>query len=242
MIGCFIVGTDTGVGKTVVAAALARCFKQRGIPVGVMKPIETGFPSNLTGDSDAARLREAAVVPEPLEIICPYQFSAPLAPYAAARLVGKPIAADRIAAAFARLSAAYPVLIIEGVGGVLVPITADMTIRDVISAFGLPALVVGRTALGGINHALLTLEALNRRRIEIVGIVLNQPTCRSASTVQQLQEDSTIALIRERSGVRVFGPLPHYPEFQSTWEVGSAKMAAAPAIGELADCLCVDAR
>lgn len=235
--GCFITGTDTGVGKTVVAAALARCLTQRGINVGVMKPVETGCVSEHGCLSDAARLCTAAGALDSIDTVSPYRLTAPLAPLAAARLSGVTIDLDRIRAAFKRLSSAHTFVVVEGVGGVLVPITDDLDLRDVIVGLGLPAVVVGRAALGGINHALLTIEALQRRQIEIVGVVLNQPAGGPVSTSDRLQVESTVQVLRERGGVRVFGPLLFESELNQALDIGSASLVKHPAIQELAEAL-----
>jgi len=156
--GCFIAGTDTGVGKTVVTAALAVCLRQRPLNVGVMKPIETGIPGNGAG-SDAERLLAGAAAKDPLELVTPFRFPAPLAPLAAARQAGSTIALDRILAAYRTLAAKHAFMLVEGIGGVLVPITEGSDVRDLISQMDLPVLVVGRASIGGVNHALLTIEA-----------------------------------------------------------------------------------
>jgi dethiobiotin synthetase len=232
MTGCFITGTDTGVGKTVVAAALASCLKQSGIQVGVMKPIETGYLPE-SAASDAARLRAAAAVPDSFDVVSPYQFSMPLAPLAAARIAGVVIDLEKILAAFRRLAAGRACMLVEGIGGVLVPITEHVDMRELMRRLQLPALVVGRASLGGINHALLTVEALRHGGISIAAVVLNQPTP-TAFPPHRLQIDSTAALIRERITVPVLGPLPHVPLIQEQWIDGMAKLAADPAIMEAA--------
>ena len=120
--GCFITGTDTGVGKTVIATALVRCLKENGISVGVMKPVETGVAHGETDGSDAARLRNAAGIADSPDVVSPYRLQAPLAPLAAARLEGITIEMERIVSAYERLSVRYPCIVVEGVGGVMVPL------------------------------------------------------------------------------------------------------------------------
>ena len=116
----------------------------------------------------------------------------------------------------------------------LVPLTADMDVRDMIVKLGLPTLVVGRAALGGINHALLTLEALRQRRIDILGLVLNQSAPLPASAFDRLSMESTLDVLRERSGVRVFGPLRFEPNLTGEWEAGVSKLADDLTVRELA--------
>lgn len=233
--GCFITGTDTSVGKTVVTAALARCLRLRGMRVGVMKPIETGCPPDGSTISDGERLRHAAGSSDAMEMISPYRLPLPLAPLAAARHAGVTIDLDRIMAAFTQLAANQSCMLVEGVGGVRVPIADHVDVRELIARFGLPVLVVGRIALGGVNHALLTVEALRQRRISVLGLVLNQPARPSDSPSDLLQQNSTIELTRELSGLRVIGPLCYESLIERSWETGLEKLAKDPAIEALAD-------
>jgi len=232
--GCFVTGTDTGVGKTVVAAALALCLKQRGLSVGVMKPIETGHAPDGSSVSDADRLRATVETPDPVEIVNPYRFSAPLAPLAAARLAGSTIEMDRIVAAYETLASGHPMVVVEGIGGIMVPISPQGTVRDLVVRLGLPAVVVGRVTLGGVNHALLVLEALRERGVVTLGIVLNHPVAPRQSLTDVMQEESTVELMKELSGVPVIGPLPHEDAFDQTWAGGLARMAQHAGIRELA--------
>jgi dethiobiotin synthetase len=233
--GCFITGTDTGVGKTLVVAALALCLKQRGLSVGVMKPIETGYGGEGAAGSDAARLYAAAGMTDPVEAMSPYRFPDPLAPLDAARRAGTTIRVDKIMAAFRALAARHAVMLVEGAGGVRVPISENTDMRDLIARLGLPVVVVGRTTIGSINHVLLTSEALVRRRIVIAGIILNQTKDTAPATVDGMQQSSTLALLRERSGVPVVGPLSYEPLLPRSWEQGLAAIAGSAAISELAD-------
>lgn len=170
----FIAGTDTGVGKTVVAGLLALALKDRGVDVGVMKPCSAGDPPN--HPNDARHLIEMAGVVDPLELINPYHFAEPLAPGVAAERAGQTISFERIAECYRVLAARHEVMIVEGAGGLLVPLAGNKTVADLIAFLKLPVLVVGRLGLGTINHTLLTLEALERRKIETVGFILSQTT------------------------------------------------------------------
>jgi len=236
--GCFITGTDTGVGKTVITAALALCLKQRGLRVAVMKPIETGCSNNRELGSDAERLRTIMAAATSIELISPYRFTLPLAPLAAARAAGVTIEIDRIKAACQNLANDYDFVLVEGIGGLMVPLSEKSDVRDLIASLRLPALVVGLAALGGVNHALLTIEALRQRAISITGIVLNQLV--TEPNLQQTQ--STVDLIRERSGVPVFGPLPYESECRFDWIAGIRKMAHDPAIRSLVEWLVPSSR
>lgn|SRR5574341_729849 len=243
--GCFVTGTDTNVGKTVVTAALARCLADRGISVGVMKPIETGVAEGGEALSDAERLRAAARVSEPLDLIRPYRFADPLAPLAAARRAGVKIEMARVMDAFHRLAGAHPVMLIEGVGGVLAPLSDDFDTGRLINEMELPALVVGRIALGGVNHALLTIEALRRRAVPLLALVLDShpggaAACQAPSA--DLQEQTTAALLRELGGLPLIGPLAAVADLNHDWQAGLAQLVRDPGIQTLADLVVSGAR
>lgn len=206
--GVFITGTDTGVGKTLVAAALALHVKKRGLSVGVMKPIETGVSAGETARSDAARLRSIIESEEPLGAICPYSFELPVAPLTAAQLAGQALNPDTIRRIYRLLSSRYEYMVVEGIGGVHVPITPRSNVMDLVKQLRLPVVIVGRSGLGGINHALLTIEALRRKRIHIIALVLNR-TGPVRSELARAQERSTVAILRKQAGVPVLGPLSY---------------------------------
>jgi len=231
--GCFVTGTDTGVGKTLVTAALACHLKQGGVKVGVMKPVETGSGAGSSTLSDGERLKAVVGSDDPLDLICPYRFPAPLAPLAAARQTGATIDPERIRASFETLAARYEILLVEGVGGVMAPLAERFNVLDLISLLGLPVVVVGRATLGGVNHALLTIEALRQRDIAIAGFVLNQPSASETLSHAQ-QSQATVSLVRELSEVPVVGPLPYRKGLQEDWKGGMTGLAQDPAIRELA--------
>ncbi|MBM4123661.1 MAG: dethiobiotin synthase [Nitrospira sp.] len=235
--GCFVTGTDTGVGKTLVIAALAHYLRQQGLDVGVMKPIETGCEpggSALSDGADGARLQVGIGNHDPSHLVTPYRFPDPLAPLAAAERAGMTIQPDRIVTAFKELAARHRCLLVEGVGGVMVPIAEGFDVRDLIARLGLPVLIVGRAALGGVNHALLTVEALQQRGIPVLAILLNRPAGARASTHGRLQEESTAALLRKRHDIPLLGPLRHEPLLEQDWTQGVTRIAADPVIRELA--------
>jgi dethiobiotin synthetase len=208
--GIFITGTDTGVGKTLVAAALALHLKKRGLSVGVMKPIETGTSAGRDSRSDAARLQSITDSEETLGTICPYSFELPVAPLTAAQLSDHTINPDTIRKIYQLLSSRYERMLVEGVGGVHVPITRRDNVMDLVKRLRLPVVIVGRSGLGGINHALLTIEALRRKKIHIIGLVLNR-TEPVRSALARAQERSTVEILRKQAGVPVLGPLPYEP-------------------------------
>lgn len=231
--GVFITATDTGVGKTLVASALVACLTQRGIDVGVMKPIETGVSRATRAWSDGVRLRRAAGSHDPMAEVCPYVFRLPVAPLSAARAERTAVQISTITRAFRALSQKHAFMVVEGVGGVCVPITESLSLLDIIHQMKLRAIVVGQSGLGGINHALLTLRALRRRKIPIAALVLNQ--CRPMRTkIARAQEQSTVRLLRRLAGVPVVGPLPYSPSVNRNWNDRLVRLAGAAPIMKLA--------
>jgi len=153
--GVFVTGTDTGVGKTVVATALVTALRERGVDVGVMKPCETGVGPD--GPLDALALAAAAGEPDPIDAVCPWPLPVPAAPSVAAALAGRPLDLDAIGRAYRALAGRHAFTVVEGAGGLLVPIHEEASMADLAAGLDLPLLVVVRTALGTINHTLLTL-------------------------------------------------------------------------------------
>ena len=173
--GVFITGTDTGVGKTFVAASLAAFLRDRGYRVGVMKPAETGCPE-INGTlipQDALRLKEASGVAESLELICPYRFAEPLAPSIAAERAGQRIDVDHLLATFGEIAGRYDVTLVEGAGGLMVPLLPSYTYAEFARVLKLPLIVVAANKLGVINHLLLTVEHASSKGLLILGYVLN---------------------------------------------------------------------
>jgi dethiobiotin synthetase len=197
----FITGTDTGVGKTYVTCALALALRARGRRVAVMKPVETGVEHE---PEDAVRLRAAAGDDAPLDDVCPYRLRAPLAPLAAARLEDVTIDVDRIVALIARRAAAADVLLVEGAGGLLVPIVGRTTWAEVAARTGLPLLIVAANRLGTINHAALTAQAARAYGLAVRGFVLTHPTAATDPSCA-----SNAELIELLADVRCWGVLPH---------------------------------
>lgn len=232
--GLFVTGTDTGVGKTVVSAALVRRLVQMRCSVGVMKPVETGVQSGSPDDSDAGRLMAAAGVVDALDLVCPYRFHAPLAPFAAAQAEGRSIDGQEILRQFERLVARYSLVVVEGAGGLFVPMGEDWSMRDLIARLDLPVVLVGRAGLGGINHALLTLESLERKHIAVMALLLNE-TRPSLTSVEQEQIASTVSLLHERAGVPVLGPLPYQAWLDHDWSDAVETLAQSSPIRDLAD-------
>lgn len=203
--GIFITGTDTGVGKTVVAAGLALALRERGMRVGVMKPVATGC----VGDGkrlvsgDAVYLFEAAENEHPA-LTNPLRFRNALAPSVASVIEKKEIPIEKILKAYRELQRYYDFIIVEGIGGLLVPITKDYFVANLIHEFGLPIVIVARGGLGTINHTLLTIDAATIRGFEIRGIIFN----RMPRVNFSIAEITNPKVIHDLTGIPVLGTLP----------------------------------
>jgi len=201
MRGLFVTGTDTGVGKTEVSCALVAAARADGLDLGAMKPAQSGVEPGDPGD--AQRLRAAAGETDPPELVCPYTFAAPLAPGVAARLAGVEIRLEVILEAAQVLAARHTALLVEGAGGLLVPLTPRHTYADLAVALGLPVLVVARVGLGTVNHTALTVEALRARGLAVAGVVLNRTSAESDPSVPH-----NAAEIERLTGAKVLASLP----------------------------------
>ncbi|MBN2023277.1 MAG: dethiobiotin synthase [Pirellulales bacterium] len=201
--GLFITGTNTEVGKTYVAAAIARRLRQRGRRVGVYKPAASGCRregGRLVSD-DAVALWEAAGRPGSLDWVCPQCFEAPLAPHLAARAEGKQLDPDRLVEGIAVWQDEADVVLVEGAGGLLSPMGDSLYVADLARSFGFPLIVVAPNALGVINQTLQTLFVAERYRggLPVAGVVLNHPAPRS--------DDPSVASNREQLALHCRVPI-----------------------------------
>ena len=167
----FVTGTDTGVGKTFVSAGIAAALRRRGVDVGVMKPIATGTLRGIS--EDALLLKKAAGVGDPLDFINPIRLKLPLAPSVAARITRTRIDLRRVWSAYRTLASTHQTMIVEGIGGLLVPILDRYPVARMAKRLGLPLIIVTRPTLGTINHTALTVHAAQSFGLRIAGLVLN---------------------------------------------------------------------
>jgi dethiobiotin synthetase len=168
--GLFVTGTGTEVGKTVVAAAIARTLASDGRTVAVFKPAVTGLED--PGEADHELLRRAAGSPQSDDEIAPYRFGPAVSPHLAAEMAGERIEPARLRRAAQRASAGVDCLVCEGVGGLMVPLAPGYLVRDLAHELALPLVVVASPGLGTINHTLLTLEAARAAALDVAGVVL----------------------------------------------------------------------
>jgi dethiobiotin synthetase len=174
--GFFITGTDTGVGKTKVAVALTRAFVARGLRTGVMKPVAAGMVMTPDGprNDDALELLAQSNVSAPYEDVNPWLLNMPASPHLAARHEGVSISPERILAAHRRLAARSDLVLVEGAGGWLAPISSVATMADIAEKLGLPVIFVVGLRLGCLNHALLTREAIRSSALPFAGWIANK--------------------------------------------------------------------
>lgn len=172
MKSCFVTGTDTGVGKTLVTVALIEALKREGLRVAGMKPVASGLDE--TGvNEDVARIVASGNVVAPIDEICPYPFTLPIAPHLVARLTGMRISLDKIEQAYGRLAAKADWVVVEGAGGFLVPLDESQGMDAIPVHLRLPVILVVGMRLGCLNHALLTAEAIRARGLALTGWVAN---------------------------------------------------------------------
>lgn len=201
----FITGTDTGVGKSVVCAGLAAAFRRKGLDVGVMKPIATGGirRDGRLVSTDAEFLIRAAQSRDPIELVSPIVLQTPVAPSEAARLEGMSVNLARVWKAYRVLRFMHEVLLIEGIGGLLVPLADRYYVADLVSRMDIPILIVTRPSLGTINHTLLTVRVAQDYRISILGLIMN-------SSVRQVgpAEETAIPALEANANVPILGEVP----------------------------------
>lgn len=204
--GLFITGTDTGVGKTIITAAIAAVLRRHGVNVGVMKPVSTGCVRRREGrvSEDGEFLAHAADVPEMLADITPIRLAEPLAPTVAAARAHINLDLGPVWTAWRRLREAHDVMLVEGIGGILCPVTPQESVADMAKQFGLPLVIVARPDLGTINHTALTVEAARMRGLDVAGIIINRYD-RDTEDIAQMTAPDEITRV---TGVAILGLVP----------------------------------
>lgn len=197
----FLTGTDTNVGKTYVAARLIRALRREGIDAVGFKPLCCG------GREDAEQLHAASDGAVSLNDVNPVWLRPPAAPYTAAMIEGRTIDLALIRDTFARLRAAHPSIIVEGVGGWLVPIERDFTVRELAREFALPVAVVFANRLGALNHTLLTVESIHAAGLTCAGLIQNHPTAAGPEDAAALATNR--AILEDLTGLPILFDLAH---------------------------------
>jgi dethiobiotin synthetase len=193
--GLFVTGTDTGVGKTVVTAGIVAALRVRGLDVGVAKPLQSGAVAEDPA-GDAALLRRWTGVADTASEIAPHSFAAPLAPLVAAELEGRTVTLADAVDAVRAIADRHNAVVVEGAGGLMVPLGLGWTVADLAGELALPVLVVARAGLGTVNHSVLTVRTARSLGLDVVGVVLNggvdESSARNASMIEELANVSVL--------------------------------------------------
>ncbi len=206
--GLFVTGTDTGVGKTLVAAGVARLLRNRGLDVVPMKPVQTGaarrdgklFAPDLDFCLEAIGLRPT---PDEVQQMSPFLYEPACSPHLAGRLSGNYASVDKIVDSSKLLLEKHDAIIVEGAGGAIVPINERETMLDLMKALAYPVVLVSRIGLGSINHCLLSLQALRSAGLYVAGVIFNRPDEPIAQN-RFIEEDNPSA-VRRFGDVEVLG-------------------------------------
>ncbi len=215
--GVFITGTDTDIGKTAVAAAVLLSLRQAGVDAVPMKPVQTGGvprQDNRLGSPDldfCLKMAGMQVDLEEYDLMAPYVYEPACSPHLAAARSGRDISFDGIADALFGLLARRERVVVEGAGGVLVPITGDKMTIDLMERLGLPVILASRPGLGTINHTLLSLRELERRGIPILGVIF----CDTKKTIWGEIEEDNIRTIERLGHAPVLGRIPYMEELNN---------------------------
>jgi dethiobiotin synthetase len=201
-VGLFVTGTDTHVGKSLVACAIVRLLREQGMDVVGFKPVATGEVGGSWGDAEA--LYDASGECEPIEKICPLRFALPLAPTLAAAREGIEPDINLARGILAHLCDRHQAVIVEGVGGVLVPLDRTTLVLDLAAQIGFPLLIVCRASLGTINHTLLTIRETERCKLPVAGIIMNVTSAADAPLAQGAKDE-----IERISGNKVLAVIEH---------------------------------
>lgn len=203
----FVTGTDTGIGKTIVTAGLARSLKKRGSDVGVMKPVTSGAKTHGKSliSEDAEYLRAAAESDDPRGLVSPVLIEPPLAPFTAAVTAGMKVDVGKMLAACTALKVKHDLLFIEGIGGLMVPIKPDYSVANLAADMEAMLIVVARPNLGTINHTAMTIQCARAAGLQVVGVIFNY--CENYK--QGVPELTNADVIQQICDVPILGTIPH---------------------------------
>jgi len=207
--GIFVTGTDTGIGKTVVSAVLVSILRADGTDAVPMKPVQTGCEirdGRMTAPDleFAVRPIDPALSPDEMDMMCPYRFEAPCSPHLAAAREERAVSVECILGCFHDLAERHDFVVVEGAGGVLVPLNEQEMMVDLMAGLHLPVLLVARPGLGTLNHTLLSLRELSRAGLDVLGVVFNETSAAGPGYI----ESDNAATIERLGGVPVLGRLP----------------------------------
>jgi dethiobiotin synthase len=237
--GFFITGTDTGVGKTVVTAGLLRALRHGGVDAVPVKPVQTGCLRQ--GDALLApdlefSLNAAGLTPDPDEraLMAPYCYDPACSPHLAGRMAGEYPDCERIAACIDELMQRHDAVLVEGAGGIMVPLDESATMLDLMRNLGLPVILVARAGLGTINHSLLSVRVLRSAGLDVAGVVFNEEQL--PDTGEQFIRADNPAAVARFGDVEILGAVPHQPglagEGSADWQDFERGLSALPRLLE----------
>ena len=207
----FITGTDTGVGKTTVTAALASCIKKLGIDVGVMKPVATGMPQKSgLKSSDTSILCQACGVKDAEDIVNPVFLPLPASPYDVSKILDLKFDKEIIFEKFDKLKNKHDMLLVEGIGGILTPLTRDYFVADMVKRMNLDTIIVTRSTLGTLNHTMMTVKTCHDYEIPIKGIIVNNYDEKGGPA-----ERNSPSTLHEITNIPILGILPFVKDYQN---------------------------
>jgi dethiobiotin synthetase len=211
----FITATDTGVGKTTITAALAASIRKSGVDVGIMKPVATGVLQK-TGfrSSDVSILHRAAKVNDPENEINPIFMPMPASPYDASKLLDLKFDKKIIFEQFAKLNNKHKMMLVEGIGGIMTPLTRDYFVADLIKDLGLETIIVTRSTIGTLNQTMMTVKTCLDYKIPVKGIIVNNYDENGGPA-----EKNTPITIHEITGVPILGVLPFIKDYGNLEEM-----------------------
>jgi dethiobiotin synthetase len=205
----FITGTDTGVGKTTITAGISGSLRKAGVNVGVMKPIATGIPQKIGFKStDVEIIVGASNSKDPEDLINPVFFPIPTSPYDATKLFSLSVDVSLILSAFTKLLSLHDILLVEGIGGIMTPITKQFFIVDMIKMLDIETIIVTRATLGTLNHTMLTYEACKERGIKVKGIIINNFDEKGSPA-----EKNAPTTLHEITGLDILGVVPFIKDY-----------------------------
>jgi dethiobiotin synthetase len=220
MRGLFVTATDTDAGKTFVTAGIARIWRREQRPFRVCKPVATGAERKWSEDT---RLLAAAAGDADLQAVTPFTFAAAAAPPVAARLADTSLTLAELTTAVRVRATDGRTVLVEGVGGLLCPLTERETVADLAVELALPLIVVARRSLGTLNHTLLTVEAAQRRGLRVAGVVVTETT-----PLRGVAEETAIEELRRRLAVPLLAVLPHQPNNEYITDLQSVNWWGLP--------------
>jgi len=204
----FVTGTDTDVGKTCVSSAMAKYFRDNNVDVGVMKPFASGYkatPDSISGDVEI--LMKYSGVNDPVDLVNPYHFEIPTSPYDACKQLNLEIDISKVIKSYTQLASIHDVVIVEGIGGIMTPISKNYFVSDLIYDLQLSSIIVTGSKIGTVNHLMLTYEHARQKNLNLKGFLINQ-------NVSDGYELSNLKhQIFGLTGRKVFGAIPYHESF-----------------------------